>query len=73
MNSKPDIEYEERGDISLLFEIITNSMYWQESCKWRKLAIISHTNELCILSRISINASKVDCQKLQNSTVHDMI
>jgi hypothetical protein len=29
MNSKPDIEYEERGDISLLSEIIINSMYWQ--------------------------------------------
>jgi len=31
MNSKPDIEYEERGDISLLSEIIINSMYWQDT------------------------------------------
>ncbi len=30
MGFKTDKEYEERGDISLLSEIIANSIYWQE-------------------------------------------
>jgi hypothetical protein len=30
MNSNPDKECEERGDIILLSIIITNSIYWQE-------------------------------------------
>ena len=29
MNFRPDKEYEKRGDIVFLSEIITNSMYWQ--------------------------------------------
>jgi len=29
MNLKPDKEFEKRGDIVFLSEIITNSMYWQ--------------------------------------------
>jgi len=32
MNLKPDKECEKRGDIVFLFEIITNSMYWQVIC-----------------------------------------
>jgi hypothetical protein len=30
MNLKTDKEYKKRGDIVLLSEIITNSIYWQE-------------------------------------------
>ena len=32
MNSKPDKDCEERGDIILISEIIANSIYWQEIC-----------------------------------------
>ncbi len=33
MNSKPDKKCEERGDIILLSEIITNSIYWLDNTK----------------------------------------
>ena len=33
MGFKTDKEYEERDDISLLSEIIANSIYWQGICK----------------------------------------
>jgi hypothetical protein len=31
MNFKPDKECEKRDDIALLSEIVTNSMYWQDT------------------------------------------
>jgi len=34
MDPKPDKEYEKRGDIVLLSEIIANSIYWQENTKF---------------------------------------
>jgi hypothetical protein len=31
MGSKPDKEWQKRGDIGLLSEIIANSIYWKKS------------------------------------------
>jgi hypothetical protein len=56
MGSKPDKEWQKRGDIGLLSEIIKNSRYWKESTrlgaphtgpettiyhKWRSRGIVS--------------------------------
>jgi hypothetical protein len=59
MNFKPDNKCVDSEDITLVFEIIANSRYWQDKCNWRKLESISYTNYLCILSAILFNASYV--------------
>jgi hypothetical protein len=57
MNSKPDKEWEERGDIFLLSEIITDSIYWQEIVRWHSVkfeANLEHIINFAGLRIISI-------------------
>jgi hypothetical protein len=48
MDPKPDKEFEKHGEIVLLYEIIANSIYWQDACTSsliikRLLAVFSQT------------------------------
>jgi hypothetical protein len=52
MNSKPDIEYEERGDISLLSEIITNLMYWQEIVRRKSVKLGENLEDIINIAEV---------------------